>query len=99
MFQQTNEGITIKFKVVPKSSKNSLAGWENGEMKIRLAAVPEKGAANEALIRFLAEILDIGKSSIRIIQGETSRHKRVCITGLSIDQIKDKLQKHFKETS
>ena len=61
MFQQINEGIVIKVKVIPKASRSEIAGWENEELKIRLAAVPDKGQANAELIRFLAEWLGIGK--------------------------------------
>lgn len=69
-------------KVTPKSSKNALAGWEGDYLKIKLRAIPEKGSANEALINFLSEILNIPKSSIKIISGQTSRLKRVQISAL-----------------
>lgn len=94
MFQQTNEGICFKVKIVPKASRHEIVGWEGEELKIRLAAVPEKGEANVELMRFLAQQLEIGKSKVRLVQGETSRHKRLCIDGLSIEQIQGKLLKN-----
>jgi uncharacterized protein (TIGR00251 family) len=94
MFQQTNEGICFKVKVVPKASCHEIVGWESEELKIRLAAVPEKGEANGELIRFLAHQLGIGKSKVRLVQGETSRHKRICVSGLSVEQIQEKLLKN-----
>lgn len=91
MFQQINEGIIVKVKVIPKASRSEIAGWENDELKIRLAAVPDKGQANAELIRFLAEFLGIGKSYVQLISGTTSRHKRVCISGIDLAQLEQKL--------
>jgi uncharacterized protein (TIGR00251 family) len=91
MFQQINEGVVIKVKVIPKASRSELVGWENDELKIRVAAVPDKGQANIELIRFLAEFLGIGKSYLTMIQGAASRHKRVCISGLGMDKIAEKI--------
>lgn len=91
MFQQTNDGICLKVKVIPKASKSEIKGWENGELVVRLAAVPEKGEANDALIRHLADVLGIGKSKLLLVQGEKSRHKRVCIKELSLQEIQQRL--------
>lgn len=66
---------TITVKVIPKSSKSEVIGWENDQLKIRLKAVPEKGEANEELIRVLADYFDIPKSQITIIRGHKSRTK------------------------
>lgn len=68
---------TITVKVIPKSSKSEIIGWENDQLKVRLKAVPEKGEANEELIRVLAEYFDIPKSQITIIRGHKSRIKTV----------------------
>jgi uncharacterized protein (TIGR00251 family) len=68
----------IRVKVVPKSSKTELAGYlPDGTWKIKVAASPEKGKANRALIEFLSEHLDVAKSRIRIMSGETSQVKRI----------------------
>lgn len=86
-----DEGVFLKVKVIPKASKSEIKGWENDELVIRLAAVPEKGEANDELIRYLAKVLGIGKSKIHLVQGEKSRHKRVCITELSLDSINQRI--------
>lgn len=91
MFQQTNQGISFKVKVIPNSSRSEIVGWENEELKVRLAAIPEKGKANNELIRFLADILALSKSKVQLIYGEASRHKCICIEGLSLEQIQSKL--------
>ena len=91
MFQQANSCICFKVKVIPKSSKSAISGWENGELKIRLAAVPEKGEANKELISYLAHILGIGKTKVRLVRGEKSRHKMICIEGVSLAKIQEAL--------
>ena len=77
MWKVTPEGINLPIKVVPKCNRTEIVAWENGELKIRLAAIPEKGEANQELIRFLAKFFKLPKSSFVITHGETSRHKIV----------------------
>jgi uncharacterized protein (TIGR00251 family) len=91
MLQQTNEGLVIKIKVIPKSASSGIVGWENDELKIRIAAVPDKGAANAELIRFLSNFLKVGKSKIVLISGETSRHKKICVNSISLMDLQLKL--------
>jgi uncharacterized protein (TIGR00251 family) len=70
--------VDFRVKVIPKSSKTELAGYlSDGTWKIKVAAAPEKGKANRALIEFLAEHLGLSKSRIRITSGETSQLKRI----------------------
>ncbi|MES2345761.1 MAG: DUF167 domain-containing protein [Chlamydiota bacterium] len=85
--RNTLPNAKLAVKVIPKSSKNELIGWENDALKIRLRAIPEKGQANAALITFLAELLDIAQSQITLTHGETSRLKRLIITGISQEQL------------
>jgi uncharacterized protein len=89
MFQQVSEGIILKIKVIPKSSKTEIVGKENDEIKIRLAAIPDKGAANEELIRFLSKHLGIAKTKIQIIHGETSRHKKILLKEALLSDIQN----------
>jgi uncharacterized protein len=70
--------VDIRVKVIPKSSKTELAGYLlDGTWKVKVAAAPEKGKANRALVEFLAEKLGVAKSRIRIVSGETSPLKRI----------------------
>jgi len=97
MIKDTPKGPELAVKVVPKSSRNSLAGWENGELKVRLNAVPEKGSANKELIDFLSEILNIPKSHIILTHGKTSRHKRLLIQGTTKQGLGNTLQALLKD--
>lgn len=69
--------MIIIVKVIPNSSKNVLEKIHDGIWKIRIRAPADKGKANDELIRFLAESLQISKSRIRIISGHTNRLKRI----------------------
>lgn len=97
MFQSTKEGICFRVKVIPKASRSDLVGIENDELKIRLAAVPEKGEANDALLRFAAELFGISLSRVVLVQGEKSRHKRLCVSGLTMEQMEAKVQERLEK--
>lgn len=83
----SGQTIFLAVKIVPKSSSNQILGWEGEELKIKIAAVPEKGEANEELIHFLAKTFKIAKSQIQLVKGQTSRHKKLRITNLSEEDI------------
>jgi uncharacterized protein (TIGR00251 family) len=75
----------LSLRIQPRASKNEAVRMENGGLKIRLTAPPVEGAANEALIRFLAEMLSVAKSQIEIVSGHASREKIVRIHGVTED--------------
>ncbi|MBA3721191.1 MAG: YggU family protein [Parachlamydiaceae bacterium] len=95
MLQETNKGILFKVKIIPKSSRNEIVGWETDELKIRIAAVPEKGAANSKLIQFLSDFFSIGKSKIELVHGEASRHKIICLSGITLNAVEEKLRNSY----
>ncbi len=78
--------------MIPKSAKNTIVGWENGYLKIRLRAVPEKGEANEMLIAFLSEFLDLPKSRIVLKRGHKGRQKQLELIDFTEEQLKMRLQ-------
>jgi len=77
------EPVTLSIRIQPRASKNGIVTMAGGGLKIRLTAPPVDGAANEALVKFLAETLSIPKSHVEIVSGHTSREKIVRITGMS----------------
>ncbi len=82
----------IRVKVIPRSSKNQVAGKEHDIYKIKLTSPPIEGKANEALIALLAGKLRIPKKSVEIISGKRSRLKNVRIVGLSEQSISSRLK-------
>jgi uncharacterized protein (TIGR00251 family) len=85
--KETEEGVILLVKVIPKASCTEIVGWENEELKIRVMAVPEKGKANDYLLAFLAKKLKVAKSNLTLLYGETSRHKKVLIKGFKASAV------------
>ena len=79
---RTTDAVTLSVRIQPRASKNELVRREDGGLKIRLTAPPVDGAANEALIRFLADTFSVARSQIEIISGHTSKNKIVSIEGV-----------------
>ena len=80
--ESTPAGITISVYVTPRASANRVLGVHNQAVKIALTAPPAEGAANKALVEFLAKTLGVPKSSVSLVSGETSRHKVVRVVGI-----------------
>ena len=72
-------------KVLPASSRTCLAGVQNGILKIKVSAAPEKGKANQSLIEFLADTLGVKKNTVKITSGHTSQIKTVQIANISVE--------------
>ncbi len=82
----------ITIYVQPRASRTALAGLHDGCIKIRLAAPPVDGAANAALLVFLAERLGVAKQRVRLIAGHGARRKVIEIEGLSLEAIQAALR-------
>lgn len=70
------QSFELKVKIIPKSKKNEIVGFmADGKLKIKISAVPEKGKANQALVRFLSDTLEIAEKNIELSSGQTSPQK------------------------
>ncbi|MGH2617149.1 MAG: DUF167 domain-containing protein [Thermomicrobiales bacterium] len=85
-------GSVLAVTVVPRASKVGLEQSVDGELRIRLTAPPVDGAANAALLRFLADVLDIPRSRLTIVSGATSRRKRIVVEGIPVANLESRLQ-------
>lgn len=81
------ESVTISVRIQPRASKNEIMKMDNGKLKIRLTAPPVDGAANEALVKFLADQFNVGRSQVEIVSGHTGREKIIRITGISEEAV------------
>ena len=70
---------------------------EDGTIKIRLAAAPVDGSANQELLRYLAEILEIRENQLEIISGMTGRDKLITVLGLPSTEVEERIRRHVKE--
>ena len=77
--------------MIPRSRKTELGGTRDDALLVRLAAPPVEDAANDALVAFLAELLQQPRRAVRIVSGERSRRKRVAIDGVTAAFVRDKI--------
>ena len=87
VIRATSEGVTISVHVQPKASRSECAGLHGQAVKIRIAAPPADGAANDELCRFLARCCEVPLSAVHILSGAGSRQKRILIKGRSAEQV------------
>lgn len=87
LFTVSGQGIILTLHIQPRSSRNEVCGIHENALKIRLTSPPVDGAANKLCREFLADLLDVPKSAVEIISGETSRHKRVRIIGADPERL------------
>ncbi len=81
----------ISVRVSPNSTRNEVVGFNDGVWQVKVSAPPIKGKANKELIAFLSEILGVGRSSLSIIKGHTSRNKLIAIDGLTQAEVMKRL--------
>jgi uncharacterized protein (TIGR00251 family) len=81
----TPAGTRLDLRVIPRARKDGVDGLRHGCLLVRVSAAPADGAANDAVIALLAKTLGVSRRAIRIVSGETSRHKAVEIAGLSLE--------------
>lgn len=93
--RQRGEAVAFGVHVVPRASRDKIAGIRDGAVRIRLTAPPVEGAANEALVRFLSSVLRVPKQDIEIVSGQTARRKVVSVYGLSKEEIEARLRSHL----
>ena len=79
--------ITLKAKVVPGAARTEIVGRYDDGVKVRVAAPPEGGKANRALVEVLARELGVKNDSVRVVRGQTSQHKVVEVDGLTVEEV------------
>ena len=84
--------VTFTVRVQPRASQSKIAGEIEGSLKVRIAASPVDGEANEELIRFLAKWFEVPKREIEIVSGETAKHKIIKIHGITIEDFEARLR-------
>ena len=84
-------GTLLAVKLQPRASKNEIGAPLGDELKIKVTAPPVDAAANEALVKFLAEKLDCPRGKVELVRGHTSRHKTIMVHGFRPDEVFQKL--------
>ena len=85
------DGVLLSVKLQPRASKNEIGEPLGDELRIKVTAPPVDAAANEALVRLLADVLDCPRGKVELVRGHTSRHKVVKLHGLTMESVAQKL--------
>lgn len=86
-------GVELSVLVQPRASRTKVVGEHDGRLKIALAAPPVDGEANAALVEFLSDELGVRKADVTLLDGETSRRKRLAVRGVASADLMVKLCK------
>lgn len=90
-------GVAMAVRVTPRASRNEVTAiQEDGTVKVRLAASPKGGDANDALVTYLAEVLGVSRSKIEIVAGETGRDKLISIIDMDKDELQNRLMAYIE---
>ena len=84
-YRRNGEVLTLTLHVQPGAKRTDVAGLHGEALKIRLAAPPIEGRANEALLKFIAEAFGVPLRQVELKQGGQSRHKVVAVTGSTVE--------------
>src|SRR5437868_5379001 len=80
-------GVLLSVKLQPRASANEIGEPLGDELRIKVTAPPVDSAANEALVRLLAEVLDCPRSRVELVRGQTSRHKVIRLHGFTAGEV------------
>ena len=75
--------------VTPRSGRDEVSGWRGAELSVRVTVAPEGGKANAAVCVVVARALGVPKSSVRVVRGDTARHKILRIDGVDDSALRD----------
>jgi uncharacterized protein len=95
--REQHDGVLLSLKLQPRASANEIGEPLGNELRIKVTAPPVDSAANEALVRFLADVLDCGRGRVELVRGQTSRHKLVRLHGITADEAVRKLGRRSRD--
>jgi uncharacterized protein (TIGR00251 family) len=90
--RETDQGVIMAVKAAPGARKNEIRGVVDGQLKVCVTVVAEKGKANKAIIDFLAKQFKLSKSDLEIVAGHTSSSKKMLLRGRTAQQIRELLK-------
>ena len=88
---EADDGVSFAVRVQARARRNAIVGQLGDALKIALTAPPVDGRANQACIKFFAELLDLPRSSVMIASGQSSRNKVIRVTGISAEEARRRL--------
>ena len=85
------EPFILRVRLTPRAASSRIDGWDGDLLRVRVAAPPVEGRANDALLRLLAQALDVPPSRLRLVKGQTSREKVIAVEGVSGEDVRARL--------
>jgi hypothetical protein len=85
------EPFILRVRLTPRAARSRIDGWDGDLLRVRVAAPPVEGKANDALLRLLAKALDVPPSRLRLVKGRTSREKVIAVEGVSQEDVRTRL--------
>jgi uncharacterized protein len=89
--EDSKDGVILKVRVRPNSSKNGLTIGAGERLEVKLTAAPKEGKANEQLLKFMGKILGVAPSAISLLRGRSSRDKILLVRGMDLAAAKERL--------
>ena len=86
---------SLRLKVTPSASRDAVVGWQGDVLRVHVRAPAQRGKANDAVLRLLADALGVDRQRLRIVRGETSRQKVLSVDGLEQAEIRTRLGSPF----
>lgn len=87
----TGDGVRLAVFAKPRASRSRVLGVREGALEVAVAAPPVDGAANAELVKTVARALGVTKRQVSLVGGETSKHKRLVIAGVGVDEVRARL--------
>ena len=84
---------------LPPETRNAIGEVAGGELKVKVTAPPVDSAANEAVLRLLAEVLDCPRGAVQLVRGATARHKQVRVVGMSAETAAGRIESSQQRVS
>lgn len=81
----------LRLHVTPRGSRNEIVGWREGVLCVKITAPPVEGAANAAIVKFIADSLGVRKSQVELVSGDKSREKTLRICGISESEVRARI--------
>jgi len=91
MIEQRDHYVAIRVKVVPNASRDQIVGPLGDALKVKVAAPPEAGRANAAVVALMAEALGVPAKQVSVAAGQTQPHKVLAVSGVTLAQVKERL--------
>lgn len=85
--EAVTDGVVIRVRAQPGARRNGVTGVREGELCVAVTVPPDRGRANDAIVKVLAKVIGVPRSRVKILSGETNRHKRLMVEGMAVDEV------------